>query len=336
MYLATITHGASKSYQIRQSYLNTENNTFQHRIIFDLGENPSDYMENLGEVVVFFSSELENAISKYTQTDPDTILEKLLWDFLPWETRERLSRFNRTDYDIPKPISENDRAEISRQIHIFDRRRLYYLYYGAIDQSKLFSMRETVFRPLFRQSRDEREYHLTQMEHRLEPGEYRNYIYAIFNLHTHFTVSYATFLPEALPQDQIADYFLEELCELNSSRFFLQFDEGRGSLHPHLRRYLYMFFDFSPRNRTFGNDFVRQFINNHRTFRWPEKRTEVSSERILEIFGYNFDELKKMNKKTLTRLYRKKALELHPDQGGDQEKFVELTEIYSILQKGQP
>lgn len=331
MYLATIRCGTSSTYQIRQSYLDPATDTFQHRVIFDLGEDPADHMECMGEAVVFFSSELEQAVRRYTSFDADTLLEKLLWKFLPQETRERLSRFDRADRYVPRPLSLQDREKINRQIHIFDRRRLYYLYYGAIDQSRLFTMRETAYRPLLDQSRDEREYYFAEMEKVLETGEYRNYIYAIFNLHTYFTVSYALYLPEALPQDEVADHFVASLCRLNSSPSFWQKKPQWHSLHPHLVRYLVMFFDFAPRNRTFAEEYIRQFMNSHRTFRWPERKTKLSDERITKIFGRSLANLKKMTPKELRRLYRKKAMELHPDQGGDHDRFVELTEVYNLL-----
>jgi len=38
-----------------------------------------------------------------------------------------------------------------------------------------------------------------------------------------------------------------------------------------------------------------------------------------------------MNKKSLARLYRKKAQEMHPDKGGDAEAFILLTAAYEEL-----
>jgi hypothetical protein len=334
MYLATVKHGTSVHFQIRQSYHDPASRSFLHRVIFDLGENPVEYLEFMGEEVVFFSRELEHAIRKYSSADPDLLLEKLLWNFLPAGMRERLSRFDRSEHTVPKPFNDSDRSAIQKQIHIFDRRRLYYLYYGAIDQSKLFTMRETVFRPLLGQSRDEREFHFAELEKTLAPGEYRNYIYAIFNLHRHFTASFATFLPEALPEDEVADHFLDAICSLNNSVSFWQKNRQHSSLHPHLVRYLVMFFDFIPRSRNFADEFIREFMNSHRTFRWPERTAKVSEERISELFGSSLSALKKMSRKELSRLYRKKAMEHHPDQGGNHDHFVELTEVYSsLLQK---
>jgi curved DNA-binding protein CbpA len=38
-----------------------------------------------------------------------------------------------------------------------------------------------------------------------------------------------------------------------------------------------------------------------------------------------------MTREQQNRLYRKKAMKLHPDGGGDHELFIELTEIYNEL-----
>lgn len=333
MYLATIQQGPLVSYQIRQSYFDPAAGCFQHKCVFDLGDKPVSHMEFMGEAVVFFDSALERAVEAHTSADTDSLLEKLLWDFLPRQTRERLARFDRSDRYVPGPITAQDKGEIDKQIHLFDRRRVYYLHYRAIDQSRLYTMRDRALRPLLNQSRDEREYVFIEKEKALEPGEYRNYLYAIFNLQKHFTTSLSTFMPEVLPQDEVADYFLDALCRLNESPSFWCEQVAVPSLRPHLIRYLLMFFDFTPRNNTFDNEYIRQFINSHRTFHWPESQPNVSEERICEIFGQPLTELKELNSKELNRLYRQKALELHPDQGGDHDRFVELTAVYTALKK---
>lgn len=331
MYLATLKHGTTITYQLRQSYHDPATDSFHHRLIFDLGEHPADHMEFMGEAVVFFNSELEHAVRVHTAVDSGTLLEKLLWDFLPRPTRERLSRFDRSDRYVPGPLSPEDRQKIAEQIHIFDRRRLYYLHFGAIDQSRLFTMNERAYRPLLNQSRDEREYHFAGLEKALKPEEYRNYLYAIFNLQIFFSASYASFLPEALPQDEVADHFVKALCHLNGNHSFWQYEAKTSALHPHLARYLVMFFDFAPRYRTFEEEYIRRFMNSHRTFRWPERQAAVSQERINQLFGQPLAHLKKLQQKELHRLYRKRAKELHPDRGGDKDRFVELTEVYDSL-----
>lgn len=332
MYLATIFHGEVPRYQIRQSFQPADTDVFAHRIVFDLGTDPLHFIEQPYDNVIFFDSTLTKTVAEHTEQDPELLLEQLLWNFLPKDYRDRFSQFDRSNAE-PGPFTDTQRAAIDKQIHMFDRRRLYYLYYGAIDQSRIFSMRERVFRPLLNQSRDEREYAFRAMEGALDPGEYRNYIYAIFNLHVYFTASYAMYLPEALPEDEVADYFIEALCTLNSARSFWQNDSSHRRLHPHLVRYLVMFFDYIPRNRNYQDDFVRQFMNEHRRFSWPDRSAEIEEERVVELYGKQLKSLKKMAPKELNRLYRKKALKLHPDQGGNHEDFVELNRIYQLLQK---
>ena len=87
----------------------------------------------------------------------------------------------------------------------------------------------------------------------------------------------------------------------------------------------------TPARRSFFEDFARTFMADHRTFRWPEKKIHQSPEKISEIFNTPFSELKLMTGEQLNKLYRKKAMELHPDKGGDHDLFVELTEVYSEL-----
>ena len=50
-------------------------------------------------------------------------------------------------------------------------------------------------------------------------------------------------------------------------------------------------------------------------------------------FGETQEVLKKMSRKEFARLYRLKAMELHPDKGGDHDEFVKLTEAYHALLK---
>ena len=42
-----------------------------------------------------------------------------------------------------------------------------------------------------------------------------------------------------------------------------------------------------------------------------------------------------MERKELVRLYRRKAKELHPDRGGDQESFIRLSEAFTCLVEGK-
>lgn len=330
MYLAKLQMGSTTLYQIRQSY-QTGEETFHYRSIYDLGEDPGQFIEHFDDHIVLFDSTLLKAVSAYSKVDGEALLERLLWDFLPPETQNVLSKFPPRRLYRTGVLTSQEKHEIYEQIHLFDRRRLYYLRYGAVDQSRLSRLHEKCCRPLLGQSRDEREYYFAAEERVLEPGSYLQYVYAIFNIQKNFHQSFAPWLPEALAREEMGDHFLTELCRLNGDSRFWQGENVDYSLHHHLKRYLIMFFDYRPVSQTFLNDFARAFMADHRKFRWPEKQNSKSPVEISKIFTTPFEDLKKMDSDQLSRLYRKKAMHLHPDKGGDHDLFIELTEVYNEL-----
>jgi hypothetical protein len=334
MYLARLQKGSKISYQIRQSYQakgQSEEQSFNYRVVYELGPNPNRLVKIFEDHIILFDDELTEAVSACTAGEVETILEQLLWDFLPKETRRRLSIVQSRSKQRSGPLTEEDHEAIARQVHLFDRRRLYYLRYGAVDQSRLSRLHEKCCRPLLGQSRDEREYYFITEEKVLQPGNYLQYVYAIFNLQKYFSQSFAPWLPESLARDEMADHFLKELCRLNRDRKFWQEEKPTDSLHAHLIRYLIMFFDYTPATRSFFEDFARQFMADHRKFRWPERKSHHSPEKISRIFAVPHEELNKMTREQINRLYRQKAMQLHPDLGGDHDLFIELTEIYNEL-----
>ena len=330
MYLAKLQEGSKTSFQIRQSY-QTKENSFNYRIVYKLGNDPRLFIDHFEDHIVLFNNDLIDAVSTHTEGDGESLLEHLLWDFLPTETKRRLSMFQgRSGYQTGV-LTDDDRKKIASQIHLFDLRRLYYIRYGAVDQSRLSRLHEKCCRPLLGQSRDEREYYFAAEEKALKPGMYRQYVYAIFNLQKYFSQSFAPWLPESLALDEIAEHFEIELCRLNRDRLFWQDEKTTDSLHRHLSRYLIMFFDYTPTQRSFFEDFAKTFMADHRTFNWPEKKQSRPPEKISEIFATPYEKLKKLTREELNRLYRKKAMQLHPDGGGDHDLFIELTEVYHEL-----
>lgn len=330
MYLAKLQRGSATHYQLRQSFA-TEKERHNYRIIFELGPQPSDYFTIIEDHVVIFANILLHTLTKILKKDPETLLEKLLFDFFPQAVQKKLNTFKDRTAQYKGPLSIEEKQAIQTQVHIFDRRRLYYLRYGAVDQSRLSKLHEKCCRPLLGQSRDEREHYFMEEERALEPGSYFQYVFAIFNLQQKFNQSFAPWLPEALAMDEIADQLTEVICSLQKDRTFWQAQEGGDSLHRYLTRYLWMFFDFSPHRPSFQSDFARAFMDNHRRFKWPENKVVVPPEKIEEIFGLSHSHLTSLNKEELTRVYRKKAMQLHPDKGGDAQQFIILTEIYTTL-----
>ncbi len=72
-------------------------------------------------------------------------------------------------------------------------------------------------------------------------------------------------------------------------------------------------------------------MDDHRQFRWPERKNKVSDDEIATIFGESEETLRNADKKEITRLYRQKAKSLHPDKGGEQQEFIKLTAAYEEL-----
>lgn len=330
MYLAKTRDGDSFSYELRSSYKSRENQ-FTYKIIYDLGPEPENHFEIFEDHIILFKDQLLAEVANQEEGDAELILEKLLWNFLPRETRRRLSRFHNRDNATRGKLTEDQKESILRQIHLFDRRRLYYLRYGAVDQSRLTQLHEKCCLPLLHMSRDEKEYFFRTEETSLEPGMYLQYIYAIFNLQKFYSESFAPWFPESLSRQGLEEYLVEEICHLNASKSFWTGEDCQSFLHHHLQRYLIMFFDYTPSSRSFIEDFARSFMDSHRKFRWPERQPEASPEKIADIFGTSYSELRNMTKEQLTKQYRQKAMLLHPDRGGDHEQFIQLTEIYNAL-----
>ena len=72
-------------------------------------------------------------------------------------------------------------------------------------------------------------------------------------------------------------------------------------------------------------------MGRHRAFTWPDKKPTVSSGQAEKILQTKWAILQKMNPAELTRLYRKRAKELHPDSGGNHDEFIELNKAYASL-----
>jgi hypothetical protein len=104
-------------------------------------------------------------------------------------------------------------------------------------------------------------------------------------------------------------------------------------LHEYLVRYIIMFFDnpFGP--DTFLRDYVREFMDRHRTWQFPQRTRTVSLVEASAIFGVEKEILKGMSKRSLIRLFRRLAQKRHPDKGGTHEEFIKLTEAYRGLLK---
>ena len=171
MYLATVNNRGVLHYQIRSS-VKVAGKRFSQELVFDLGNNPADHFEVFNENIILFSSPLTEAAEANLGRDAESVLEHILFRFFPPEVRHRLDLFRHRKRITVSPLSNQDREDIDSQIHMFDRRRLYYLRYGGVDQSRLYKMHEKTCRPLLGQCRDEREFYVADEEQVLRPREY--------------------------------------------------------------------------------------------------------------------------------------------------------------------
>jgi hypothetical protein len=333
MYLARIHAGGLTRYCLRQSYFDEQQDCYLFRQIFDFGPEPGDFIDHADDQGPVFVPELVEAVARAGAGHRAiNLLETLLQEFFTPEERRQLDRFRRSIPIRNLPFTAADEARLEREIHLIDRKRLYFLRYGAVDQSRLARMHKKLCRPLFGQCRDEREFSFREQEKVLSPAEYRTYVFAIFDLQRFFGESFARWLPEALDQAMMGERLVEEICRLNADGNFWAGMSANSSLHPHLQRYLVMFFDYGYPERSFAQDFARQFADRHRIFRWPENSLSAS-EKVLALFGKDMEELRRLSKRDLTRLYRQRAKDLHPDSGGDHQRFIELNAVYEGLKK---
>jgi len=303
------------------------------RDLLDLGPTPQQYIHYSGGSAFHVDEWVVQGLQS-GGFDPDPFeLERIFVPFVDPEVRYRLDAFgNRGKYRNWKPATPQLRSRIHESTHEFDRRRVHFIRFGQTDQRQL--MRSVpLYRVLLDKSRDELEQYFLFQEMALRPQEYRNYIYAIFNLQAFFTQSFAHTMPEALDGDKMDMHFIDQICRLHGDADFWQGLERSDILHPYLVRYVIMYFDYSFATGTGWEQYVRNFMDSRRRFTPPKSSRRMSMQEAATVFGVSRSELAAMDMKELKRLFRKKAHELHPDRGGDHEAFIELSSAYQELSR---
>jgi hypothetical protein len=305
------------------------------RHIFELGTNPEQYIVSIGEQGFYISEELIDQLEPMV-SNAEALLEELLYPFVSPVIRRHLERFQNRKAMGTEPLTPAQKKALLTGIAGFDRRRLHYLLYGTIDQSRLYQLPAKVARQLLGMSRDQREQYFVEQERASLPeDEVHNYLFAIFHLARFFGQSYARQAPQMLESDEVDGFFIQELCALADSTSFWQGMPQETNLPEYLQRYLCLWVDYDYGGNPLLADHIRRFMNDHRKFSFPETAQEITSKEYQEIFGTSLKELKEMSKRGITRLYRQQAMRLHPDTGGDHEIFVRLTEAYKRLLNGK-
>jgi len=323
LYLARTDRDAASTYSLRESYL--ADGTLHSREIFELGKDPGRFIKYPGGNAYYFDELLVEALENHGVTDIDNWLDDLLWNFLKPEIRQIIDHFSHSRRSREKAPGTN----LPTECHLFDKRRILFLKTGALDQGHIGRLPQKLFRILDHKSRDEIEQYFLAAERILKPAELKLYTYVIFDLQKNFTSSLAKRFPSAMDGEELDTHFVNAACRLKDDRgFWKGLPLGKG-LNAYLIRYIVMYFDNHFPEEDFRAAYVRDFMRSRRGFRFPDKPlSAMGVADAARALGLTPDQLKKMSPAALTRHYRKMAIKRHPDQGGDHDKFIQITEAY--------
>ena len=326
----------SIKYVLRQS--TWDGRCWNHRDLFQLGDDPSDSIVYVGGSGFYFHEDLEARLEelqvKYTQDQ----LEKEFFPYLKPHIRRILENFrgNENSAGRWRGMSNEELWEYQKHLHSFDRRRLHFLRVGRIDMGALEGRPWKFLNVILEKSRDEIEHVIENMERVLKPHEMRLYLYTALEIQSYFPNSLLRNHPAALDPEQVDQYFLDELCRLNEDDAFFFGHENRdkSALHPYLVKYVCFYFDHFFAH--LGQDaFVREFINRRRAYVAPPAKPALATQDACKVFGISVEKYREMSRRELIQHYRRSAQQMHPDKGGDHEEFVKMTEAYECLMSGK-
>ena len=323
-------------YLIRSSY--REGECWKSRDLLDLGTDPADHIEYVGGNGFYFNPEVEEKLHAQGARFSSDELEALFMPFLPPHIRYTIESFQthaalRTTQGA---WSAQELAQRQRSLHSFDKRRLHFLRCGRVDIGDLEQRPWKFLKVLMEKSRDEIEHVIEGMEGVLRPHERRTYLFTALHLQDRFPHHWLRNNPAALDQEAVDDHFIAALCSLNSdATYFAGMDHpDRSTLHPYLVKYLVLYFD-SEFEGGFWPEQLRDFVVRQQFSRRRITIHRIALEEACKLFGICTENLASMSRSQLVRLYRRKAKELHPDRGGDQEAFIRMTEAFACLMDGK-
>jgi hypothetical protein len=323
MYVAAFRDGRRVRFELRRTVPLEGGLGFE--VLADLGEDPRRAV-HFGRFGMSYTEEIQESLA-HLDLDVDE-LDEAFAPFAPQGFRSAASRGTKWRRTVLNMAQE----EAIRALHPFDRRRMAYLRSGEINLNRINEVSPKLFLGLAGKSRDEVEQLFLRLERSLPQEEARRYVHASLNLQRHFANLTARTMPEALDPVQLDEAFMSEFCALQTD---LVFGFGlSGGPQAYLRRYAFMHFDFEfVASDGFGRIF-EDFMND---FRRPRPRPKtVIPERVRELFGLSMDEIRRLSRREFARVFRKKAMSMHPDKGGDHDAFVELLETYKRLVTAKP
>ncbi|MGE0087662.1 MAG: J domain-containing protein [Desulfococcaceae bacterium] len=324
MYLARKKTGRQVHYCIRESY--AAGDQMLCRDLFDLGGNPAEYIIYPGGNAYYIDDLVEENLQSQGARPCGDDLDNIFWPFVRHDIRRALEHFRKRGANHVSKTEKDIRP--GTDFHLFDRRRIHFLKYGQMDQGRIGQVSPKLFQVLCQKSRDEIEQYFMNEERILKEHEFKNYVFVIFDMQKHFSEGIAKTMPQGLNQEKVDEFFMEEICLIKGdSGFWAGMDVCNG-LHEYLIRYVTMFFDNDYGRSTYLEEMIQNWINSRRDYNPPKKKQTASMKEAVTIFGISESELRTMGRQELARLYRRKARELHPDQGGDAAAFIRLTEVY--------
>ena len=335
MYLAQKKIKGQTHYAIRESY--RQNRQLLSRELFDLGTDPSRFIVYPGGNSFYIHESIEEQLNSLNVYPEHHEVEDIFWRFLNPEIRRALETFRDRQMRVKsRQASKMDKTPAVDQFHVFDRRRILFLKCGRTDQRNIARAPRSLFQVLKAKSRDEIEQMIMEMERILAARELKTYAYAIFNLQNFFNEWFARTAPKMLDQEKVDEHFLEEICRLNDDPGFWGGMESGGRLNEYLVRYVLMYFDYDYAPESFIEEYIRNFINSRRDYRPPLKFRKADLNEAGVLFKETPEALKKMSRKDLVRRYRQRIQKLHPDKGGDHDRFIKLTRAYHELMRSKP
>jgi hypothetical protein len=332
LYLARQRIDGKLHFYIKESY--RDGTLLRSRKLFYLGSDPSQYIIYPGGHAFYIDDTVTEALEECGVKNVGDELEDVFWPFVKADVRRMIEPFR---HRHTKRASKTDEEGPVVPIHSFDKRRACFLKCGEVTGRVVSKFPRSLLKPLREKSRDEIEQHFIQEECWLSTSELKTYLYETLDLQRFFTESFSRRHPAWLDEEKVEKFFLREICRLHDDRQFWageQTEEEAGKrLHTYLKRYVIMFFDNTFYRENPLGAYAQDFMNRHRVHRDPPGRNAVTIQKACVIFGVKKETLKTMTKRGLTRYYRRLAKKLHPDKGGSQEKFVELTHAYKELLK---
>jgi hypothetical protein len=323
MYVAVLREGRGVRYELRRSVPVDGGLGFE--TLADLGRDPGRLV-GFGRFGISYAEELLELLARL-DLDMEA-LDEAFRPFAPVGFRDRAGRGGAWTRTVPTRAQE----DATRSLHPFDRRRMAYLRSGEVNLSRIDEVSPKLFSRLLGKGRDEIEQLFMGMERSLPGDEARHYVHATLNLQRHFASLAARTMPEALDPAQLDEAFMHEFCLLYDDDVFAF--GLPGGAHRYLRRYACMHFDFDFAAAAGFERVFQDFMNDFRRHRPRPK--PVAPERVRELFGMGMPEIRSMTRREFARVFRKKAMSMHPDKGGDHDAFVELLETYKRIVSSKP